>query len=268
MATNTCATASVAFLYLPTTIAALAAALAAAHLSVAAAVGRGASPRPRQRLRMLLLSSLLTSSCFPIPSPPLLLTLPTCFAPISSVFVIISYTAHAALQSCGVSSGAQQPLTRPVLRWTVGGCLCVGLHPPQVHRRKKVRPRALKPHAVARARRLPVLARVCVRSFHSLVRLLLGSCRARRGAEIVPKSRVALRTIFRIAFVVWTSHVSAYMYECRHAAWPILSICMHQIVFPEEWCTAWRVLCGILWTPPAGPLGADPQLRQTAEAMR
>ena len=35
MATNTCATASVAFLYLPTTIAALAAALAAAHLSVA-----------------------------------------------------------------------------------------------------------------------------------------------------------------------------------------------------------------------------------------
>ena len=68
-------------------IAALAAALAAAHLSVGVAVGRGASPRPRQRLRMLLLSSLPSSSCFPIQFLPLLLSYPTGCGTISSIFL-------------------------------------------------------------------------------------------------------------------------------------------------------------------------------------
>ena len=76
------------------TIAALAAALAAAHLSVAAAVGRGASPRRQQRLRMLLLSSLLSSSCFPIQFLPLLLSYPTGCGTITSTF-------FNAYSSCG-----------------------------------------------------------------------------------------------------------------------------------------------------------------------
>ena len=49
-----------------------------------------------------------------------------------------------------VHAGSRSP--GPCCGGPVGGCLCVGLHPPQVHRRKRVRPRALKPHAVARAR--------------------------------------------------------------------------------------------------------------------
>jgi hypothetical protein len=86
--------AAVAVLHPHLAIAALAAALAAAYLSVAVAVGRGASPRPRQRLCMLLLSSLLSSSCFPIPSPPLLLSYTTGCGTTSSIF-------FNAYSSCG-----------------------------------------------------------------------------------------------------------------------------------------------------------------------
>ena len=203
MATSTCATASVAFLPLPTTIAALAAALAAAHLSVVAAVGRGASPRPRQRLRMLLLSSLLSSSCFPIPFLPLLLSYPTGCGTISSIFVNAFGSRSSQLrQQCMRAVPQHHARSRssgPCCGGPVGGFFASGLFLLKVIGREKVRPRALE----------PMLSHTDASSFGApttRVRVLVclhfaAAHRKRRGAEKVPKSRVALKRSFRIAAV-------------------------------------------------------------------
>jgi dolichyl-phosphate-mannose--protein O-mannosyl transferase len=154
---------------------------------------------------MLLLSLLLTSSCSPIPSPPLLLTFLTCFGAISSVFVIISYMAHAA--HCELwrkqwhSSRSPGPCCGG--RWAAvfaSGFILLKF----IVEKECVRERSN--HTL-----LPVYGCLCWHAcvyaiIHSFACLLLGSYRARRGAEKVPKSRVALRTIFRIAVVAWTSH--------------------------------------------------------------
>ena len=120
---------------------------------------------------MLLLSSLLSSSCFPIPFPPLLLSYPTgCGTILLDIFQRVQLMWLAAAAS-GVRAVAQHHARSRspslVLRWPGGRLLCLRLLPPRVHRREQVRPRALEPHCPRTQlpvpeRRQPACVYLCV----------------------------------------------------------------------------------------------------------
>ena len=80
----------------------------------------------------------------------------------------------------------------------------------------------------------------------------------------MPKSRVALRIIFGIAVVVWTSHTRSLHVRVRicinvgmqHGqSYPLVYM---RLYFQRSWCTAKRVLCGIAWRYQKNPLSRLP----------
>ena len=145
---------------------------------------------------MLLLSSLLTSSCSPIPSPTLLLTSPTCFGAISSVFVI-TYESCSSTASCVVSSGSvscSQPLTGPVLRWPDG----------RLSFRRASSSSSSSSKKSARRESWSMIVRTAVVSGAVTTRMCVLVClrfaagrKSRRGAKKMPNSGVALKTHFQ-----------------------------------------------------------------------